>query len=676
MHAEEDFVLKIIGHNAIESPGVGGKVLRLYVQLRRSEEDALPPDFKPRTKLFKLGSAFGDATLKEVGTFGGKKAKGRGASTLLMIDISGSMVQFWDIIHSAAMASIDNMGPGDQLGIAFFGGDWVFSGLKSQRNAAQLKSWVSQQLPTSVFEWSKKRRDMGRKAFMSEYGHGIKWWQEYLDPVTDVRTTKLYHLMYSKAFPAIAAGTREVKALVILSDMMDESGWVDQEGGTPLDGPCEPENNCATDHVRQKAEETRVGVFGIGFRRFNVEEDLIENRADLDTFKLLALQSRGEYRETADLSEMKSLFEGVRTGLDRLIVADAEFCNLPSRSGFNYITMKYDDPGAHKRVDSMSYKVSFEELENSAACPKPCDPPCAMTHRCKEGKCEKIMPPPCCEENAQCESPKLCLSPAEAKEFDQKCLAFGGKNCSLRKGCHPACSPGQVCEDGTCVKTDSPTEKPECDTCEEWNDKAGQCQYKRCDNSEDDWCNVNCKCVKGTGDMFDHCEPLTGVPTEEIPDGSECVGDEHCIGKCDGAIPCICVLETPDPEQCLLEPEKREGAKVCEKGPQKCAENEFLFEDSQHCGCLECETDDNCVKDLSPQYACTGARGETRICERKSSIVKEILKYAIPGIIVLLLVIFLFKILRPTDPLKRKGAAKQGPKSMGPKAYESKDKKE
>jgi len=339
--------------------------------------------------------------------------------------------------------------------------------------------------------------------------------------------------------------------------------------------------------------------------------------------------------------------------------------------------MKYDDPGAGKRVDSMSYKVNFDELDNSAACPKPCNPPCAMTHRCKEGKCEKIIPPPCCEENAHCESPKLCLGSKEAREFDQKCLVFGGKSCSLRKGCHPACPAGQECKDGECqaVKVSEGEPKPDCETCEEWNDNAGQCQYKRCNHDEDEWCSVNCRCVKGTGDMFDHCEPPSGLPGDDVPEGSDCVTDEHCLGECDGGIPCICVLETADAEQCLLEPDKREGKKVCMKGPQKCAENEFLFEDSQHCGCLECESDNDCVEALSPKYGCTGARGDKRICERKKSIVKEVLKYAIPGIIVLLLIIFLVKILRPSDPLKRKGAGRPGAKPMGPKAYSSEEKK-
>ena len=71
----DDLVFRIVGHNAIEMPD-RDRMLRLYVQLRRSEEDPLPPNFKPRASLFKLGSAFGDATIKDIGTFGGKKAKG------------------------------------------------------------------------------------------------------------------------------------------------------------------------------------------------------------------------------------------------------------------------------------------------------------------------------------------------------------------------------------------------------------------------------------------------------------------------------------------------------------------------------------------------------------------------------------------------------------------------
>jgi len=533
-------------------------MLRLYVQLRRSEEDPLPPNFKPRASLFKLGSAFGDATIKDIGTFGGKKAKGRGTSTLLMFDVSGNMVQFWDVIRESAMAAIDNMGPDDELGIAFFGGGWVFSGLKSKKNSAELAAWVRQQLPDSAMEWSRKRREKGAHRFRAEFGHGIRWWQKHVDPAIDIQTTKLHYLLQSKALPAIATGTREIKLLIVMSDMVDASGWVDHVGGTRIDGECEPDEGCATiDDVRQRAEETLIPILGIGVMRIDAEQGTAQNRVDLDAFKLLARHSRGEYWETSDLSEVPALLDWFRQGVERLIVADVEFCNLPTRTGFNYLTIKCDDPDAGKRVDSMSHKVDFEELGNSSSCSKPCHPECPSTHPCVGGVCVQAQ-------------------------------------------------PGD----------------PICDYCEEWNRESEQCQARACSQVGNEGCGPLCMCYPGSDGSLRCVRGHMDIFYPEVGD-SECLVDEHCLGRCDGGTPCICVLEIPDPEQCLLEPDAREGVRVCEEGPQRCSENEFLFEDSRHCGCLECETDRDCEEALSPQYVCNHKAGVGCLCQRKPSMMTK-----------------------------------------------------
>ena len=652
---EDKFFLNIVGHTLKEDPAPDGQIvkrIRLYVQLRTSEDDPMPPKYRPEMNKFAIGSAFGGAELKQIGTFGGDNGLGTGVSTLLMVDVSGSMVRYWDIIHTAALKAIENMGEHDQLGIAFFGGDWVFSGLKSYKRQKDLIAWVDEQIPEEVFEWSLRRRELGRREFRSEFGHGIRWWQKFVDEALDIKTTKLYNILYAKALDEGALGSREVKALVILSDMMDESQWEDEKGGRPIEGPCEPANDCATlEHVRTKAEMNRVPVFAIGFRDISPEDGSTINRTELNDFKLLTRQTRGEYQETSDLTEMDALFSGVRRGLSRLIVADVDFCQLPRRTGFNYITIKYEDDAAGILVDSMSYKIDFSELSNAADCPVLCDPPCdLLTHVCEDGECSKLIPPPCCEENAQCEPPLKCLSPQESGNPVPTCMAItNGLSCSQPK-----------------KKPELPADK-KCTACELWNEGVQQCIWLPCDFEEDEMCNPSCRCVKGTPDIPDHCEPQK--PPEPPPEG-QCLADEHCMGKCDGQLPCICVLETVDPEQCAVKPEERDGPKVCKIGPQECGEDEFYFEDQLHCGCVTCETDSDCAESISREYRCTGTKGGVKTCIKKDEWVKKALKYAIPALIGLLLLVFLLKVLRPRDPLARKKKPGSPPKpKVGPRSY-------
>jgi hypothetical protein len=349
------------------------------------------------------------------------------------------------------------------------------------------------------------------------------------------------------------------------------------------------------------------------------------------------------------------------------VVADVAFCDLPPPTGANDVTIKYLDKTQNIAAESRSYSIGLSELQNAPDCPKTCQPPCQPgTEQCKDGKCVKLILPPCCEENSQCADPKVCLPPGEGKEeFPVACLQVTGRSCSERK--------------------EPPKEPCQCKDCEICDEKTNECGYKPCKHDEDDRCSPTCRCVEGTGDIPDHCEPdsllsqVTAAPAKPELDpqtDGECRTDDDCLRKredgtapCNGQIPCICVLEKPDPMQCLLLPEKREGKKVCARGPETCGEHEFQFADRLHCGCIGCQTDAECTeKTGSARYECAAAKGQDKICVRKVNLVKEVLKYVIPAIIGVLVIIFLFRILKPSDPLKRGLEQAQRKPRVGPQS--------
>ena len=726
---DTDFIIRVVGHNespVMQEDGSTRMRTRFYVTLRRSEENPLPPKFSPDPEKFGVRLARGSALVKEVGNFGGAGGLGeQGACSLLMIDVSGSMVQFWDIIHNAAMQSVDNMKPGDRLGIGFFGGGWEFSGFQIERNKQELKTFIRAQLPESVFSDSADRRALGQKKYFNNHpGRRIGWWQQKVSKELDIGTTKLFYLLHEEVIPRLAECGGEVKALIVLSDMVDESM-------IGVSGECVPENGCATfDQVKKKALEMRVPIFAIGFEFPDLDTGATANVAELDHMKLLAKISRGEFRQTADLANMDVLFAEVREALDRLIVMDVEFGHLPTYgpgTETNSLTVYYRDPAISVgEVQSLSYLVDSRDLHDIPDFPVICTPPCEekfsienqrklgieegkeLTVECRDGACTPIIESPCCRDNTDCEPPEECLMPGETvRQFDLSCNAVTESvirllqrniqigTCGLREG--PACcetdedcEPPKTClgpkqtttfdpacakegvEEGaqegkTCAIALVEHENP-ClgQMCKTWNEQSRTCEYVQCNYKNDTGCGLGCVCREGTGDRPDHCEPR----------GLQCRKDGDCVGRCDDTSkPCICELKTPDPDLCPVAPWKRKGQRHCvtlDGIPEVDVEaGEFLTKDKYHVHCIPCESDNDCVEKYElTGYVCAGKRGETRICvpEEESPFIK-VMRILIPVLIGLVVLILIFRVFRRNVGAEfgRKKAAGRRPK--GPPTF-------
>ncbi|MFH1531067.1 MAG: hypothetical protein ABIK09_10090 [Pseudomonadota bacterium] len=703
---DEPFLLRVVGHTgdwqAQAENGTVRSRTRFYVTARQSETDPLPPIFELDPAGFGLRLARGSALVKQVGNFGGDGGLGQqGACTLLMIDVSGGMVQFWDIIHKAAKVSVKNMMPGDRLGIAFFGGGWEFSGFQITRNREKLDAFVEDQLPASFFADSQERRQLGYRDYVRKYNRNVNWWQGKVSKNLDIRTTKLFYLLQAEAIPALAECGGEVRALVILSDMVDESM-------VGVRGECTSENGCATfDQVKSSALERRVPLFMIGFESPDPETGATGNVDALEQAKLMARLTRGEFRQTADLTDMDVLFADVRKALNRLIVMDVEFGNLPVPKGdsdTNSLTVYYRAPDRFPQdIESLSYLISARELTSVPDFPVLCMPPCEeqysaanqhlagvnqgeeLTVECRDGRCVPVIEAPCCRDNADCAPPTECLMPGETvTQSEPACNTLSETvirvlqanirigTCGLRDGpvcCERSeeCEPPRQCLSEEKTSTFDPTckelQKNTCaipipvdvdpcrdQMCKTWNEATRSCEYVRCDYENDTGCGLGCVCREGTGDMPAHCEPR----------GTECRRDSDCTARCeDTSKPCICELVEDDPAQCPVAPWRRTGRRHCvtlDGNPDVNREaGEFLTEDHHHVHCLACETDADCVEKYKlPGYVCGCERGGKKICcpEVEPWWVKA-LRIALPILIGLVLVVFLVRVSRQPRRTRR-----------------------
>ena len=167
-----EYEMKVLGEKHLELGGdESGRLVRFYVQLRRNSNDPMAPadiaDLAPELleHLNLEASATSDssvsiqATVRNRDTFGSLQL---GVSTLLLVDISGTMVQFWDIVYRASQEFVGQMRYRDELCIGFLGGDWVHSGWRRFNASgaaldsirADLMKWIRDQFRQEGLDYS------------------------------------------------------------------------------------------------------------------------------------------------------------------------------------------------------------------------------------------------------------------------------------------------------------------------------------------------------------------------------------------------------------------------------------------------------------------------------------------------------------------------------------------
>lgn len=669
-HCKDPFFPRIVGHNSLRGvetdDGETRDIMRFYIQIKTSEQNRLYPDFRPSPGKFEVDASPVTARKQAIDEY---KNLDAGASTLIMVDLSGSLVQFWDLVHDATMKFVDQMRENDEVAIAFFGGDWVTSGFRGKDDAYELKEWIQRQLPMNrtvssktLRQWAEARRDNGGRL----PGKGLSWWQKLVNP--DISRTLLYKALYEDALDMVASRDNQLKVLLVLSDMEDESNLDEHE---QVKSYCEPGGGCwAEKHVREKAAKVRVPIFTIGLEKMD-KKGATTNESALIAAESLSKLTRGEFEGVTTIEGIDSLLSQVRSSLDYLVVLDVDFCEAKEAGADESVVMRitYTDEDNDVDVVSNVYSVLSSEISDAPDCPEGPPPPPPP------GDDESVVGP---EVKAQgcCNRRKDC--PKDGKKYK----------------CEPTGEPGtkEVCNGlnlGTCLE-DAVRERT-CPKCKRKAPGSGRCSPVICQGADDvESCGESCKCVEeGSGDAPWVCKR----------DNRLCKKDKYCMsrqvcGKDEDAGACVCDLERPaEPKegekrskedrakdndiknQCMLHPDKREGTRVCQSGPIKCdADYEFATEDKLHCYCVECtgKGDEYCETQVGPDFACmkwTDGEDAKSICyQREKGGVGP--KEIVLGAIVLLILAFVGKVLFDKFRGGRPGSQGGPPPTPGPSRFQ------
>ena len=635
--AEERGFLKVVKHAAIEEPGKDGQpdvgVTRFYVHLRNSEEDPRSPDFELAAPNFQAKAAFGNAMIRNVGRFGGKGSIGRGASGLLLFQLSGNTNLHWDSFYGIAMEAIDSMSKDDEVAIAFFGAEWSCSGFKGPGERDALKVWLDKQLPEEARAASKKLRKVGAAEYKRLTDRTVTWWHKFAK--IDVKSTKLHKVLLQDALPFVAGGSRPLKGIFLFADMTDESNET-PDHARDRSKPCTPANGCYSRGALGKtARANGTPIVGIGFPVLADGPADATNRFQLETAKNLCRQTGGDFFEAPPLEDHHALVESLRGPMERFYVVDLTFCGLPEDDeGKNFITISYLDREKKKSPDTHPYTVPISDLAAASDCKKLCSPPCSpVTHECREGACVELPPPACCRADQDCPEGSKCLGRDEGGSYDSRCDSLTGKTCEQPQA------------------ADAPAPEPPPEGCPPCRKKSGpgKCDYVLCNPSApSEVCPEGCKCLAGEEGRVAVCEPPSSPRTDVIetePEPEGCETDDDCAGKCEEAESCLCALKDGRQAQCMMPPEKRQGPKSCVPGPLECEEFEQAL-DSGHCRCQGCGSDEDCKLKKGGEYMCMdgiclqqGAAGPAGKERSAPSFIEKLKKYALPaGVIAAILI--------------------------------------
>lgn len=559
VQAEIPGVLKGIRHVNVDVKTDDGRpfrATRLFVHLRSSDEDPMPPGFRPKMDGFSVTAAFGEVTIRRLSSIGHEESFVDGRSVLLLLDLSGSMAAHWDQLHKLALEVIDGMEPNDEVGIGVFGANWFFSGFRSTDDRASLRTWIDRQLPGEKRRAAAELREKhGEKEaeiarFIAKHGKEM--------PV-NLERGSLYEILARDAIPAMDQATRTFKGMLVVSHMVHESA----RPYSPNDvRKCAPENGCMDwNDAYLKAEERSLPMVGIGLTQLDPDTGKVVNGSSLALAKEFFEATQGVLLESADLSASDGVVNALYTATEGLLVLDLSFCRLPAkRMPSNYVSVHYADSEAQIFMESRSYEIPLEGLGNAPDCPRPCRPRCGLgTHTCQDGQCIQVSLPGAPERPVL---PDGIALPDGMTPPPRDSAQLPGSDAPAPTTPETAVAPGTSVE----LPVGSAQIPPPQAGVAEANDKA--------------------------------------VPMPLDPaDDAACSTDVDCRGVCLSSRNCLCLLVEKDPGQCSLAPADRQGAKHCIPGPEACAEFEYLTDDG-HCRCKACTKDLDCRAQFGLDWDC------------------------------------------------------------------------
>ena len=216
---------------------------------------------------------------------------------------------------------------------------------------------------------------------------------------------------------------------------------------------------------------------------------------------------------------------------------------------------------------------------------KICDPECDSDHECVDGVCQPLDPCAKCKSGEICTNDGECVPKPECDKNQVQIAQF----CVDGNTCNPACSTGEICINGVCVKGDDSSCDPQCSenevciggkcvhgsTCVPDCGTGEVCIYGVCVKGDDSKCDPACGdhaiCIQGVCVHGTTCSPVCSDDLVCI--NGECVktGDSQCNPECDSNHVCVngvCVPGSVCSYPCRSDELCVSG--VCVKGSDNC----------------------------------------------------------------------------------------------------------
>lgn len=383
--------------------------VRFFVRFLKANGKA--PGTLPKAAEFQVESAIGAVTPRKAAFL---KDHSKGLATVLMVDQSGSMAQFQDLLRESAVKFVDRMKQDDRMALFFFGEEdkqFDFEG-----DAGILRSRLNE------------------------------WLEQKPRPNTQ---TRLYNFLMDAIKKAAASGT-EFPVVLILSDGVDSGGAF------------------SLADISKLARDNGVGIYAIGFVNKRGS-----NFASLENLKALAHATDGWYEEVgrnpAAEGELREKFLQSRRQVDELLVLTVDLCgfsrsDVAGRDETSYL-IKYQSGASPKYAAPVG--VFAKEPPKCPDCPYNEVDKCPDTQTCENEYCvdiscevwekaagHKCSPISCsadpsCPEGTRCWAGSCVKGCAPCQIVDEK-GACADATCTTDCLCGEGCG----CSGGTCGKVD------------------------------------------------------------------------------------------------------------------------------------------------------------------------------------------------------------------------------